>query len=113
MWCGTFWCPNGTWCERMASMTRPAVSWTRPRTGSGSGWTAGRCGSAAQVLGQPADVGGQAAVLLRRLADGSRPGRAHHAEQQGGIDRAGRDIGVPVPARAELVPGVVAVHQVD
>ena len=38
---------NGTWCVPTATMTRPGVSWTRPRTGSGSG---SRCRSGAQVL---------------------------------------------------------------
>ncbi len=58
---------------------------------------------AAQVLLQPADVGGQAAVLLRRLADGGRARRADDAEQQRGVDRPRRDVGVPVPAGAELI----------
>ena len=57
----------------------------------------------AQVLLQPADVGGQPAVFLGRLADGGRARRPDHAEQQRGVDRPRGDVGVPVPARAELV----------
>src|SRR5271170_2648654 len=100
MWCGTFFSPNGTWCVPMASTTRRVVSWTRPRTGSGSG-SPGRSG--AQVLLQPADVGGQPAVLLGRLADGGGPGRPDHAEQQRRVNRPRRDVRVPVPSGAELV----------
>ena len=74
---------------------------------------AGAAGLAGQVLLQPADVGGQAAVLIGGLADDRRARGADHPEQQGGIDGPGADVGVPVPARAELVPRVVAVHQVD
>src|SRR5580704_16597298 len=96
MWCGTSLMRNGTWCVPTASTTRPGASWTRPRTGSG-------CGSAAQVLLQPADVGGQPAVFLGRLADGGRACRPDHAEQQRGVDRPRGDVGVPVPARAELI----------
>ena len=40
-------------------------------------------------------------------------GRPDHVDQQRRVDRALLHPGVPVPARAELVPGVVAVHQVD
>src|SRR5437764_9511928 len=70
-------------------------------------------GLGAQVLLQPADVGGQAALLVGGLADDRRARGADHAEQQGGIDGPGADVGVPVPAGAELIPRVVAVHQVD
>src|SRR5580692_10558314 len=73
-------------------MTRPGGSWTTPRTGSGSGW---------------------AAVLVRGLADGRGAGRPDHPEQQRRVDGPGGDVGVPVPARAELIARVVAVHQVD
>ena len=62
---------------------------------------AGRSG--AQVLLQPADVGSQPAVLVGRLADGGRPSRPDHAEQQRRVDRPRHDVRVPVPAGAELV----------
>src|SRR5262249_11122904 len=102
-------------CVPSATTIRPAACSTTPRTGSGSGSTpaAGGSASAAQVLLQPADVGGQAAVLVRGLADDGGARGADHPEQQGGIDGPGADVRVPVPARAELIPRVVAVHQVD
>src|SRR5580765_146097 len=120
MSCGTSLIPNGTWCVPSAPTIRPAACSTTPRTGSGSGSTPAAGGSAStgpvlagQVLLQPADVGGQAAVLVRGFADDRRARGADHAEQQGGIDGPGADVGVPVPAGAELIPRVVAVHQVD
>src|SRR5580658_5785193 len=112
MWCATFFLPNGTWCVPTATMTRPGASWITPRTGSGSG-SAGRRWSARQVLPQPADVGGEAAAGVWGLADGRGARRADHAEQQRRVDGPGGDVGVPVPARAELIARVVAVHQVD
>jgi uncharacterized membrane protein len=63
--------------------------------------SAGRLG--AQVLLQPADVGGQPAVLFWRLADHRRARRPDHAEQQRRVDGPRRDVRVPVPAGAELV----------
>src|ERR1700690_3790006 len=99
MWCGTSSGPNATWCVPVAWMTQPGGCWIRPRTGSGSGSV--RC-CGVQVLLQPADVGGQPAVLLGGLADGGRARCAHHPEQERGIDGPGGDIGVPVPARAEV-----------
>ena len=73
----------------------------------------GSAGLSGQVLLQPADIGGQAAVVIGGLADGGGARGADHAEQQRGVDGPGGDVGVPVPARAELIPRVVAVHQVD
>src|SRR5215470_4904837 len=113
-------------CVLSAATIRPAACSTTPRTGSGSGSTPAAGGSASsgpvpagsvlarpgrQVLLQPADVGGQPAVLVGGLADDRRARGADHAEQQGRIDGSGADVGVPVTARAELVPRVIAVHQ--
>src|SRR5580700_11366529 len=113
MWCATFFLQNGTWCVPTAWTTRPGGSWTTPRTGSGSGSAAVGRRSAGQILLEPADVGGEAAVFVGCLADGRGAGRADHAEQQRRIDGPGGDVGVPVPARAEPIARVVAVHQVD
>src|SRR5208282_2860594 len=109
MWCETFFFPNGTWCVPTAPMTRPEASLITPRTGTGSGSARGSPGSAGQVLLQPADVGGEAAAFVGGLADGRGAGRADDADQQRGVDGARVDVGVPVPARAELIAGIVAV----
>src|SRR5580704_13383929 len=113
MWCGTFFIPNEMWCVPSATMIQPAAYSTKPGTSSGSGcppWPAGLSG---QVLLQPADIGGQAAVDIGGLADDGGARGADHAEQQRGVDGPGGDVGVPVAARTELIPRVVAVHQVD
>jgi Glycosyltransferase family 87 len=60
-------------------------------------------GLGAQLLLQPADVGGQPAVLLGCLADHGGARGPDHAEQQRRVDRPRRDVGVPVPPGAELV----------
>src|SRR6266480_4780543 len=97
-----------TWCAWPATTTRPGVCWTAPPTGS-------CCASgepsrlAREALPQPGDVGGR----VGGLGDRRCTGRAHDVEQEFRLDRAGLDGRVPVAERAELVPRVVAVHQVD
>src|SRR5260370_161667 len=105
MWCATFSSPNATWCVPAAWMIPRGVSLTRPRTGSSFsfGCRAGGTGLAGQVLLQPADVGGEAAVFIGCLADGGSAGGAEDGEQQRGVDRPRGDVGVPVPARAKLI----------
>src|ERR1035437_5289049 len=104
MWCGIFSGPNETWCVRQVRMIRRVVSLTMPKTGSGS---AAARGSGGQMLLQPADVGGQAAVGVGCLADDGGAGRPDHPEQQGRVDGARGDVGVPVLARAGLITRVV------
>src|SRR5260370_32814254 len=101
------------WCVPVVTMIRPAAYSTTPGTSSGSGSPPGSAGLSGQVLLQPADIGGQAAVVIGGLADGGGACGADHAEQQGGVDGSGGDVCVPVPPRAELIARVVAVHQVD
>ena len=48
-----------------------------------------------------------------RLADDRAAGGLDDGDEHRRVDRAGLQVGVPVPARAELVPRVVAVHEVD
>src|SRR5258706_16410037 len=64
---------------------------------------------AAELGAEPADVGGG----VRRLADDRRARGPDDGDKQRGIDRARLEVGVPVPARAELVAWVVAMHQVN
>src|SRR5579875_5260 len=73
------------------------------------GGARGRAALAGQVLAEPADVGGR----VGGLADRGGAGGADHGEQLRRVDGALGEAGVPVPARTLLVPGVVAVHQVD
>jgi hypothetical protein len=62
-------------------------------------------------VAEPRDVGGQAG--LGGLADDGGARGAHHVEERLRVDRARVEVGVPVRARVERVPRVVAVHQVD
>src|SRR5579862_6342592 len=65
--------------------------------------------SAAQAAGQPGDVG----FRVRGLADHRCARSPDYAEDQLRVDGAGLQARVPVPARAELIPRVIAMHQVD
>src|SRR5262249_9452780 len=62
-----------------------------------------------KVCAQPRYVGGG----VGGLGDCRDAGRADDVQQLRGVDRAGLDRGVPVTSGAELIPRVVAVHQVD
>src|SRR5947209_19600023 len=98
MWCGTYFPPNGTRCAPRAATTRPAAYSTARLISSGC---AGLPSLSGQVLLQPADVGGQAAPVGGRLADDRGARGPDDAEQQGGVDRPGGVVGVPVPAQAQ------------
>src|SRR5579859_6867337 len=92
----------------MAKTTRRAASSMAPRTVSScvrQMWPP----SDLEVLPQPGDVGGG----VGGLGDYRGAGRAHDVQELFRVDRARLDGGVPVAAGAELVPRVVAVHQVD
>src|ERR1700761_5606706 len=103
-------------------MTRPAGCWTALRTtwfsaGAARAGTrprrrpASRGPRSADLGPEPADVGGE--TRLGGLADHRGAGRADDVEQYLRVDGARVEVGVPVGAGVERVPGVVAVHQVD
>src|SRR5262249_36187508 len=69
----------------------------------------GEGSGAGEVLAEPADV----RARVGGLGDQGRPSGAGHSEEDGWLDLARLNGGVAVTARAELVPRVVAVHQVD